>query len=80
MKITPKMLMRILKSSAPATNVELYTLETELNSMILLLRFLRIARTALGLAQWTDWCIAMNLLVTRETALHRRRLLSANER
>lgn len=48
--------------------------------MFFLLRLLRIAWTALGLAQWTDWSVAMNLLMTRQARLHRRWLLPVGKR
>lgn len=43
--------------------------------LIFLFGFLGVTGARFGLAQWTDWCIPMNLLMTTETWLHWRWLL-----
>lgn len=47
--------------------------------LFLLLRFLWVSRSWLCLAERTDWCISVDLLVTAQTCLHWRGLLLVSE-
>lgn len=48
----------------------------QLNDLVFLLfRLFGVAGATLGLAQWADGCVAVDLLMARQAALHGRRLL-----
>ena len=49
-------------------------------ALVLLLGLLGVAAARLGLAERTDGRVAVDLLVARQTRLHRRRLLPAGQR
>ena len=50
-----------------------------LSVLFFLLGFLWVPRSGLCLTKWTDWSISVDLLVTAQTGLHRRRLLLVSE-